>query len=351
MKGIRKAILTVSLCAAMLVLILDSKTALVCARDGLKLCGHTVIPSLFPFFVISTMLTVTLTGCNLPFFAPLRRFCKMPIGSESLLIVGLLGGYPIGAKCIYDLWKRGQLSDEDAKRCLGFCNNAGPAFIFGMCGTLFAGSESPWVLWAIHIVSALITGSILPKKIVSKPCIASQADISLPKAMTQSITALASVCGWVVFFRIIIGFAQRWFLWLLPAEWQVSIAGILELANGCAGLAALESEGVRFILCSLFLSLGGLCVGLQTVSVVGPLGIGMYFPGKVIQSILSTVMAFVFISVKNHVFSPTVSIITVLTFPLLIWLLKKTVAFPARFVYNVENACKGGFLCYSGKRS
>lgn len=351
MKRIWRAILTGSVCVALLVLILDSKTALECARDGLKLCGYTVIPSLFPFFVISALLTDTLAGRSLPIFAPLRRLCKMPDGSESLLVVGLLGGYPIGAKCIYDLWKRGQLTEEDAKRCLGFCNNAGPAFIFGMCGVLFSGAEAPWVLWVIHIASALITGAILPKKAPSKPCIISQADFSLPKAMTQSVTAMLSVCGWVILFRIIIGFAQRWFLWLLPATWQIGIAGILELTNGCTALVELKSEGIRFILCSLFLSLGGLCVGLQTVSVVGQLGTGMYFPGKVIQSILSTIMAVIFLALKYRAFSPTVSVIAILALPLFILVLKKTVAFPGRLVYNVEKACKGGFLCYSGKKS
>jgi hypothetical protein len=220
-----------------------------------------------------------------------------------------------------------------------------------MCAVLFSDPEVSWILWAIHIASALITGAILPIKASASHSVASQADFSLPKAMTQSITAMLGVCGWIVFFRVVIGFVQRWFLWQLSPVWQTTVTGILELANGCTALAELESEGIRFILCTLFLSLGGLCVGLQTVSVVGQLGSGMYFPGKIIQGIISTLMATAFASIKFDLFSPLVGLAILLAIPVIIWALKKIVAFPGILVYNVENVCKGGFPCYSGKKS
>lgn len=336
-------------CAAMLVLILDSKIALQGAQMGLELCIQTVIPSLFPFFVISVLLTGTLSGRQIAIFKPICRFCKMPFGAENLLLVGLLGGYPVGAKCIYEAWKQGQITAADAKRYLGFCNNAGPAFIFGMCGSLFSKSWIGWILWGIHVLSALLVGRVLPEN-RSVPMGTSIPDqTTLVQAMGKAITAILSVCGWVVLFRVILAFCQRWFMWLLPAHWRSVLDGILELTNGCNGLTAVESEGVRFVLCAAFLGFGGLCVALQTASVVGELGMGMYFPGKVMQCAFSCCLAGLFASLVYRICSPVLPGICSV-FLLFLTVTKKTVAFPKGLVYNVEKKRKGEFTCYSGRK-
>ena len=350
MKRSKKLLPIVLPCVGMLVLILDSKTALQGAQTGIELCFKSVIPSLFPFFVCSILLTGVMAGQNVPFLKPVVRFCKMPSGSENLLIVGLLGGYPVGAKCIFDSWKRGMISKEDAKRCLGFCSNAGPAFIFGMCSALFSNIMSVWVLWLIHITSALFVGNLLPGKENTTVTPPQKAGVSLPEAMEKSIGAMLSVCSWIVLFRVIIAFGQRWFLWLLPENWSITLEGLLELANGCISLSAVDAEGLRFVLSAGFLGLGGLCVGLQTVSVVGELGTGMYFPGKVLQCGISVCLAVLYASIQYGLCSPVVPVSFALAFTLLV-IIKKTVDFPKRLVYNVEKNWKGDLLCYSERKS
>ena len=84
----------------MLVLILDAKTALSGAAAGVELCIRTVIPSLFPFFFLSVMLTATLVGRALPPLRWLGRLLRLPEGAECIYITGLLGGYPVGAQNI-----------------------------------------------------------------------------------------------------------------------------------------------------------------------------------------------------------------------------------------------------------
>lgn len=349
MKQTKSVLSIVFPCVAMLVLILDSRTAMLGAQNGLELCINTVIPSLFPFFVISIILTNTLSGRKISFLKPIGQFCKMPPGSEGLLLVGLLGGYPVGAKCVYDAWNRNQLTTVNAQRCLGFCSNAGPAFIFGMCGGLFSNHWTAWILWAIHIASALFVGHILPEKEAHQMRTNISERTTLPDAVAKAINAMLSVCGWVVLFRVIIAFFQRWFLWLLPVNCRAIIEGLLELANGCTGLVTLESEGLRFILCAAFLGLGGLCVGLQTISVVGKLGCGMYFPGKVMQCVFSCCLASLFACVQYHIFSPVLPLMAIFLL-LFLAVVKKTVAFPKGLVYNVGKKRRGEFSCYSGRR-
>lgn len=275
----------------MLLVILDTRTATEGAKEGLELCVTTVIPSLFPFFVLSILLTGSLTGLQMKALRPLGRLCRIPYGSEALLLIGVLGGYPTGAQAVTKAYRDGQLERSDARRMLGFCSNAGPAFLFGIVASAFSNSATVWALWIIHIVSALAVGVLLPGQSMRKTVLAGHADVSLPGAMEQAVKVMARVCGWIVLFRVIMAFLRRWFLWMLSAAAQTAVAGLLELTIGCMNLPAVENDGLRFILCAALLSFGGVCVAMQTVSVTGELGTGMYFPGKVLQCVFSVFLA------------------------------------------------------------
>lgn len=323
-------------------LILDSKTALLGATDGLELCIRTVIPSLFPFFVLSILLTGTLTGRSLPFLRPVSRLCGVPEGGEALLAVGLLGGYPVGAQCVYKAHHMGQLSRQEAHRLLGFCSNAGPSFIFGMSAFLFSSPGRVWALWGIHILSALLVGVLLPGKSHGRLMLGSEEPITLPQALQQSIKVMGGVCGWIIAFRVVIAVCDRWFLWLLPEVMRTVLIGVLELANGCFVLRNIESECIRFLLCAAMLAFGGVCVGMQTVSVTGELGTGMYFPGKVMQCILSLMLAllaqlFLF-PAAERILEPSAVIAILLLFSIIIAIIiglrKKTVDFHNPIMYN-----------------
>lgn len=278
-------------CAGILVLILDTKTALSGAIEGIDLCIRAVIPSLFPFFVLSIILTSTLIGKKTAILRPVGRLCGMPSGSESLLLVGLLGGYPTGAQAVTQAYVSGHLPKQDAQRMLGFCSNAGPAFLFGMVAVNFPSYWYAWALWGIHILSAIIVGALLPCKSHHTARITAAKPISFSSALERAIKIMATVCGWVVLFRVIIAFFDRWFLWLLPDCMKTILIGILELSNGCCELGIIQDVYLRFIACSGILALGGLCVTMQTASVTKSLGMGMYFPGKVLQCLISLILS------------------------------------------------------------
>lgn len=275
----------------MLVLILDSKTAVAGAGEGVSLCLRVVIPSLFPFFVLSVLLTSSLSGTAVPPLRPVGWLCGIPAGAEPLLLIGLLGGYPAGAQAVAQSYEAGRLSRRDAGRLLGFCSNAGPAFLFGMIGGKFSQSWAPWVLWGIHILSALTVGILLPGRARRSSGTGGRREMTLPEALRQGLRIMASVCGWVVLFRVVLAFLSRWFLWLLNVPGQVAVSGILELSNCCCELDRIPGEGLRFVICSGMLAFGGVCVAMQTASVTGRLGMGWYLPGKLLQTGLSLMMA------------------------------------------------------------
>lgn len=276
---------------AMLTLILDSQTALAGAKSGMDMCLRSVIPSLFPFFVLSILLTSGLTGRNLPILRPLATLTGIPIGSESILLTGLLGGYPVGAQAVSSAYSRGAISENEAQRMMVFCNNAGPAFIFGMTASLLPSPGHAWLLWLIQIFSALLTGLLLPGRVsrrINQPTVKQP---TVTQALTAALRIMATVCGWVVLFRTVLAFGQHWLFWLLPAWLQALLTGLLELANGCFSLIIVDNIGLRFLLCAGMLSFGGLCVWLQTVSVSGHVPMRFYIPGKLLQSAIAVTLA------------------------------------------------------------
>lgn len=292
-----------------LLLIMDSRTALMGAQSAVTLCVSSVIPSLFPFLVLSGMLTSVINGANLRILRPLSRLISIPAGTEGIFLTGILGGYPTGAQAVYQAWQKGQLSKDEATRMLSFCSNAGPAFIFGILGTKFTYNWIPWLLWGIHILSAIAVAVMLPRS----QYITRELPLSSPASITESlktaVTTMGYICGWIVLMRVVLTFLDRWVLWLLPMEARVGIYGMLELTNGCCSADTVSLQGLRFVLCSTMLAFGGICVVMQTSSVTGELGIRQYLRGKVIQAVISfllsaTIQMFMFNNSEQVQISP-----------------------------------------------
>lgn len=274
---------------AMLILIIDSKTALSGASSGVLLCLTTIIPSLFPFFVISILLTGLLSVHHISFLRPIGKFLHLPENTEVLLLIGFLGGYPVGAQCIVQSYRSGNLSHRQAERMLSFCNNAGPSFLFGIGAAVLQEIWACWLLWFIHIFSALIVGHMTPPESENQVSVIQSRPISITDAVNKAIGVMASVCGWVVLFRTLLAFFEHWFFWIMPETAEYLISGLLELANGCTILSNISSIGLRFQLFSVMLGFGGLCVALQTHSVLTGSGLSIrtYFPGKIAQASVS----------------------------------------------------------------
>lgn len=278
--------------AAMLILILNSKTAIESAGDGVRLCIQSVIPSLFPFIVLSGMLTGSLSEIHIPRLKLFNKLLCIPRGSELLVVLGLLAGYPVGAQNVCDAYRDAILKKDTAKRMLVFCNNAGPAFIFGIVAPQFDIPSIGWYLWGVLIISSFITAIILPGGAETAATLR-QTQQSAPQVLTNAVKTMGSICGWVVIFRVFLGFADEWLLDKLPQGVNVFISGLLELTNGCIQLVNIPDEFERFTVAAFLLSFGGVCVTMQTATAAQNLGMGGYLPGKLLQSCISYILCLV----------------------------------------------------------
>lgn len=271
-------------------LILDGKTALSGAAEGITLCIQTLIPSLFPFIVFSILLTGAFAGSHMPFLSTAAKIMHMPKGTESILVGAFLGGYPVGAQSVAAAYHSGQISGRCAQRMLSFCSNAGPSFLFGIIAAMFSQRHTVWILWGIHIISAWMVSTVFPAEehVSSLSRVSSQ---SFSQGMYSAVKTMGMICGWVVVFRVILAFLSKWILWIFPIEIQILVAGLLELSNGCCGLLSVRNENLRFLICSALLSFGGLCVAMQTAAVVKGLSVRYYIAGKILQCFFSLILS------------------------------------------------------------
>lgn len=267
---------------AMGVLILDSRNAVDAAAEGVDICIRTVIPSLFPFFVLSIFLTGSLEDASI--LRPICPLFRAGNGAEGVLISGLLGGYPVGAQAAAEAFKGGRITRHTAERLLMFCSQAGPSFLFGMVAAQFPNAKYGWMLWAVQLLSAWSVAQLIPVPNESDTSSTRTKQITITDAMKKAIHAIASVCGWVVIFRVFLNFFDKWMFRFLPVALRILLSGLLELTNGCLILNEISNISVRFILASIMLNFGGICVLMQTASVTQGFNLKHYIRGKLLQT-------------------------------------------------------------------
>ena len=291
MKKSKHISLIILLCIG-IVLIIEQETVQSGAKEGIALCIETLLPSLFPFMVLTTTLLNATENISLRSFIKRKGKYTQSSITAKIFLIGLLGGYPIGATLISTCYQNKTIDKSTARRLLGFCNNAGPAFIFGVISHSFSSLGIVLAAWIIHILSAYFTGLILLQQetdtVFNNPTIQHNRQSNIIK---QCVQTMGIICGWVIIFRIVMAFMAKFIPTSFPAEWNVILAGILELTNGCIQLNLIENQAMRFLVCNCFIASGGLCVLMQTASVSNHIGLYYYFPGKIIQTALSTILS------------------------------------------------------------
>ncbi len=152
--------------AALGALLLCSQAALESARAGLGLCAQMIVPSLLPFFILSSLLQqLGLPGILGRWLSPVtQRLFGIGGAGASALLLGVTGGYPLGADAVARLRRSGALTREQAERALAFCNNSGPAFLVGAAGVgVFHSAGYGLLLYGVHVLSAILVGMLLPR--------------------------------------------------------------------------------------------------------------------------------------------------------------------------------------------
>ncbi len=316
----RDILLGVGLLLASLALVLWPEQAMEAMRDGLRLCGNVILPSLFPFFVLSSLVVELGMSRYLgkllePVMAPLFRVNG---NCAAALALGFVGGYPVGARTAIQIYERGQCSRTEAERMLAFCNNSGPAFILGAVGAgVFGSGLAGLLLYLVHLAASLIVGVLFRfYKSHEKPQTRKSQGpqfqaASFPSAFTSSITGALqttiNICAFILFFTVflrilahagILNFLSR-FLSILLAPLGMDqtwterlLTGLMEVSSGVSSLTDGALSG-RLSMAAFMLGWAGVSVHCQVLAFLGDSGLSIrtYITGKLLHGALSALLA------------------------------------------------------------
>ena len=325
-------------------LVVFSKTNLIAAKNGLILWANNVVPSLFPFFVITELLSSTNVVHHIGRLCDkiMRPLFNVPGECAFAFIMGLISGYPTGGKIVADLRSQGICTKDEGDRMLAFTNNSGPLFIISCVGiSLFGDTKTGILLLCTHILAGITVGILfgqlstkvsknttpLSTKSVHKitykePVTISNLGKILGKSIQNAISTILMIGGFVVIFSVIISIFQHShlldsFSQLLNPILKILgfnldfakpiLAGMIELTNGVNMVSSIAIKNIsqNVILCAFLLGFGGISILLQVFSLLSKtdLSINKYVIGKFLQGIFAAI--YTFLSFK---FIPTLSL-------------------------------------------
>ena len=314
-----EAIFSLTIFFIMLIIISNPKRYTSGTIEGLRLFFTSVLPGLFPFMLLTKLLTEL--GFILRLSQKLNKpanflFCTKGI-SFYVLIMSILSGYPIGAKIICDLHEKGIISQDDAKKMAVFCTTSGPIFVIGAIGvSMFGSATIGIIIYLAHIVSSIILGIIyghLKKSSMQNthnaPLLKTKKDNIFGECVLQTITSLFVVGSYITIFYLIgelldgLGFFNMTTTILEPitklfnldsSNTKGMLYGFLEVTRGAKELAKTTSI-LSICACTGILSFSGISIIMQSMVFLKQAKIIMhnFIFAKVMHSILSIILCYI----------------------------------------------------------
>ena len=313
--------------AGFLGLLLWPAEAAQAAGSAVQMCLSRLLPAVFPYLVLSGVVVGMgwIRAAQRVFAPVMRRLFGLPGVCAEPFLLGLVGGYPVGARSAMALYAAGRCTKREAERLLAFCNCSGPAFLLGAVGAgLFGDRRAGLVFLAVHALAAVCTGMIFrlffsSGKIREDPpagyCApAPRFSAVFASAVSGAVRACAAICGFVLFFAVVsalldacgllpalISFLSGRFS-LPPKNVRAFLLGSLELTAGLDALhAGAGSVGARMCLAAFLLGWGGFSVHGQTLALRedDSLSLRPYLPGKLTHGLISALLMRLFLTLTG----------------------------------------------------
>lgn len=317
-KQLRDSLLGLALILSTVALVAAPQESIDGAKDGLALCFNVIVPSLFPFFVLSSLVVDLGLAAYLgrAMEGLMRPLFRVSGSCAAAVALGFIGGYPIGARTTLQLYQQGLCSKIEAERLLAFCNNSGPAFIFGVVGAgVFGDGRVGLLLYITHAVASILVGILFRfyggnhKEGVSSRQPKPIETVTLPAAFTSSITrALQStlnICAFVIFFAVFLrllsahgvlsAVAEGLSLIGFQPEWaRRLVAGLFEVSSGVSSLQGNSQLVGRVSMAAFMLGWAGLSVHCQVLSFLVDTGLSarVYLAGKLCHGLVAAALTY-----------------------------------------------------------
>ena len=294
----------------------NSEAAIEYIGRGLTLCARTVIPSLFPFMVLSELLVSSGAGEALGrLFSRLMQWLFGLSGAgASALFLGSMCGFPVGAKTAVGLLDRNAISKRECEHLLTFTSNPGSSFLItGVGMSLYGNRHLGVLLYATVLGSSFFVGFLARfflrrgEEPAEHPHFPSGLHIggveTFTGAVSSAATGMLTVCAYVVFFSALTGA-----LGCAVTEGgggaagYTILSGLLEMTGGISLAATLPDPRWGLILTAVFAGWSGISVHCQVMTLCGGRGLSFkpYLLAKAVQSLLCGFVMAVILNLKPH---------------------------------------------------
>lgn len=331
---LKKLFIPVCICLFTIFLLVFSNANLSSAKTGLSLWANSVVPSLLPFFIATELLgytnVISILGKLLNKF--MRPIFNVPGEGAFPFIMGIISGYPMGAKIVSNFKSQGICTNEEAERLLAFTNNSGPLFIIGTVGIgLFKDTNTGILLFITHILACLTVGFLfrwwksgrrkrgfpLEESSDNLPSRVSLSNLGevLANSIMSAINTIFLIGGFIVLFSVIISILENsgildvmgnfispiLNIFGIPLTYADGIlTGLLELTNGVCSVANVANKSIstNIIICAFLLGFGGISITLQILSITSKAKISIkpYLIGKLLQGTFAAFYTYVFLN-------------------------------------------------------
>ncbi len=285
------------------------ETALSYALAGLNAWFWKMIPTLFPFMVLSgMMLLLQLSDQFAGFFRPLLH-PVFRVSSPCLynIVIGFLCGFPMGSKITGELYRMGQITRQEAGFLLAFSNNIGPVFFTGFVLAYLPISVPLWVyltgMYGIPLCYGLALRYLYYGRRIScaNRIQQTQTPLSFAAALDASISSgirsITKLGGCMIFFNLLNILPRLCFDHLPPAfcTLQAPVYLLMEITGGIV----MTGTG-HPLLILVMLQFGGCSCIAQTYAMIGDTDLSMF--SYVIHKILQSILAFGYYSVMLRLY-------------------------------------------------
>ncbi len=313
-------------------LVLYTSESIETAGKAAAMCIEVILPSLFPFLVVSNLIIGLGFAESVGRIASpiMRKLFHLNGSCASAFIMGIVGGYPVGARAAITSYERGLCSKTECERMLSFCNNSGPAFILGVVGAgVFANSRAGMLLYLAHVLASLTVGICFRYYKYREPVSRTHAvtyktqkpALVFVDSVRSGLAGIGNISAFVIFFAVAINLlftsgalgslAHGIAVLLRPfgvdsGSVERLLVGALEMTSGLTSLQGAEgSMNARLSMAAFMLGWAGVSVHCQVLSFIGDSGLSLlpYLSGKLLHAVLSAV----YMAILSYFFPITIS--------------------------------------------
>ena len=259
------------------VILLNSKIVIKSVIESSSMFFIKIFPSLLPTMIIGLLLVKFKVYKIIPkiikkTFNFLFNFNDVV---TSIFICSMICGSPSSASFINEYLKNGLISEKTAENLLCCTHFINPLFVIGTVGIgTFNNSKIGIIILLITYFSNFVKAFILRKNFIYEVNVLNDVktqDTSfinmLKDVIKISMSQLLVILGIVILFNILTSLLGN--LFKLSYNTQTMINIILEITGGITKIKYLQINNiVKMILSYYALSFGGLCIWMQTISMI-----------------------------------------------------------------------------------